>query len=144
MMRITTLIGVVLVAVQLLPSCGQSEPQPKAFPEDASVSDTPTAREPASWELVNGTPLHEAALNRSPAEVAELLNQGADIHARASVQMEGTAYEFSSMTPLHLAALNNTDPSVASALLDRGADIGSGTAAGASPLHVAASSASEE
>ena len=84
---------------------------------------------------ITDTPLHRAAYDGTPADVATLLDQGQDIHSRATVEYEGARYE--GMTPLHIAVLN-PDLAVAGLLLDRGANINLTTSEGMNPTVFAA------
>ena len=60
--------------------------------------------------------------------VADCLNSGADVHARA----------MSGFTPLHIAATLSGDPAIITALLDAGADANARNESGRTPLHLAA------
>ena len=101
-------------------------------PSGAAASDT--------WRFtgIGDTPLHQAALSGGPGSVRELLDQGADIHARAEMQFGETALTVGDWTPLHVAAWLNPDPAVAALLLDRGAQIDARTTRDYTPLHGAA------
>ena len=78
-------------------------------------------------ELEDSTPLHAAVLANAGATSEVLLQNGADINAKAD---EGA-------TPLHAAALANACE-IAEVLLKSGADINAKAAEGATPLHFAA------
>ena len=80
------------------------------------------------------TPLHRAAYEGSPSEVAALLDQGMDIHSTAIIRFMG--HQFEGMTPLHIAVLN-PDLAVAELLLDRGANINLPTPDGWTPTYFA-------
>ena len=83
---------------------------------------------------VSETPLHLAAFEGSPSEVASLLDQGADIQSKATFELDGLVWP--DVSPLHVAAMN-ADPAVAALLLDRGANIEAIDGLGATPLHIA-------
>ncbi len=90
------------------------------------------------------TPLHVAASWASPQMVELLLDEGADINARATIEDE----EITDATPLHLAVLENKRANIR-LLLQRGADVragariydpaGEGDGRDISALHMAAS-----
>ena len=94
--------------------------------------------------LKGGTALHEAAATAGPADVKDLLDRGADIHAKVDVYFAGpgTGVEPGSghtgATVLHIAAGFNPDPEVTKLLLDRGIDVDAKTATRLTPLHLAA------
>ena len=73
------------------------------------------------------TPLHIAALNDAREAAAELIERGADVHAKD----EG------GWMPLHLAAQKNSRE-VAVELIERGADVHAKNNKGWMPLHIAA------
>ena len=78
------------------------------------------------------TPLHRAAYSGLPSEVRELLAQGANVNATATMRPGGAG-----ATPLHAATLN-PNASVAKLLLDAGADIDASLSTGLTPLHLTA------
>ena len=121
-------------------------PAPTAAPSASNPTPTPTPAAsgrpggvpapPRTWSFTGGgeTPLHQAALEGGPAEVRSLLNQGADIHATASMRFGDSSIIADGWTPLHVAAWWNPDPAVAALLLERGAQIESRTGRGDTPL----------
>ena len=96
----------------------------KAF-EEALYAD------PGEGDLLDFTPLHEAAmLNANPSTIAALIEGGADPGARMAVL---------DLTPLHMAAMLNANPSTIAALIEGGADPGARAVFGMTPLHLAVS-----
>ena len=88
--------------------------------------------------LQGGTALHEVAATAGPADVKDLLDRGADIHAKVDVYFTGSGSTNPGATVLHIAAGFNPDPAVTKLLLDRGADVDAKTGGGSTPLHLAA------
>ena len=114
---------------------------PTATPTPASRAATPTPEETPSfpWIFAEGdNVLHQAALEATPADIEDLLAQGADIKAVVSIAADGRGVFLTGWTPLHSAAGWNQDPAVAALLLDRGAEINARNSNGSTPLHLAA------
>ena len=130
-----------LLGVAHGPTAAPSASNPTITPTPAA-SGRPGGAAAASdpWRFTGGeeTPLHHAALEGGPAEVWELLDRGADIHAAAEMTFRYTPRIVAGWTPLHLAAWWNPDPAVAALLLERGAQIESRTGRGDTPLQGAA------
>ncbi len=106
----------------------------------SAVASGPASTEPVEplvdVEWVTETALHRAAYGRPAAEVSQILDQGANIHATVTVKpdrAELAPLELTGTTPLHLAMLSS-DASVASLLVDRGANIEARSAGGWTPL----------
>lgn len=108
-------------------------------PTATRAAPTPTsAIRPEEWSVVTEErPLHEVVISGSLADVEGALEDGADVHATATVAIH-TGQEASGLTPLHLASASNDEPEVAALLLDQGADIGTSDGFGYTPLHWAA------
>ena len=88
--------------------------------------------------LRRGTPLHEAAATAGPTDIRDLLDRGADIHARVDVHLTASGTTHPGATALHIAAWFNPDPLVTGLLLDRGIDVDARTGERLTPMHVAA------
>ena len=88
--------------------------------------------------LQRGTPLHEAAATAGPTDVRDLLDRGADIHARVDVHFTASGTTHPGATALHVAAASNPDPAVTVLLLDQGVDVDAKTDDRSTPLHLAA------
>ena len=90
------------------------------FMERLCLNYTPPPPPVEGMQWFTETPLHRAAYEGTLEEVRGLLDQGADIEAKADVAFDGLRWE--GVTPLHVATLN-PDMAVAGLLIDRGADI---------------------
>ena len=134
--RLEILCG--LIAGPATPTPSASSPTTTSTPAAPGRPSGAVAPDPWQFTESGDTPLHHAALDGSPAEVRRLLDQGADIHARADMTLRDTSLIVGRWTPLHLAAWWNPDPDVTALLLDRGALIESKTQRGYTPLHGAA------
>ena len=114
------------------PVCDPSASLASADPGEAGET------APVQWVFLNGeTPLHRAAINAGAAVVEQLMDQGAEVNAKAEIQPKVFGDPTSGVTPLHLGARYN-EPAVVAAMLDRGADINAKDDNGNTPLHLAA------
>ena len=97
------------------PSPTATAPAPTAVPSPTPTPvPTPTATPaptlPAKYSVPDGTPLHQAALDGEAAVVEQLLDEGADIEARAGIFYLDIEFLHAGATPLHVAAALNTGP----------------------------------
>ena len=120
------------------PSPTEPAPTPTAAPSPTPTLVPPPTAAPAAtptpkYSVQDGTPLHQAALDTDAAEVERLLDQGADINAKAGIFYVNVNFLHTGATPLHVATALNPDPAVAALLIDRGTDIEARTDHGATP-----------
>ena len=95
-----------------------------------------------SWVFSEETPLHPLASDGNPANIKEVLEEGADINAGAVIRLRETRLSLTGVTPLHVAALGNPEPVVAELLPDQGAEITARDDGGRTPLQYADSTQS--
>lgn len=105
----------------------------------ASISNAPTTPWGGHPALPDDagirTPLHEAVIGRGDsAVVATLIAAGADVNARADLDINGDP----GAPPLYWAVSANPDPAVLELLVRAGADVNARGGSGRTPLHVAA------
>ena len=106
-------------------------------PADSTVGEVPIPGYPEVY-IRNGTSLHDVASSGNPRDVLSVLDQGADIHAKADVWYQSDSFTHPGATALHIAAEFNPDPLVTLVLLDLGAELEAKTDLGDTPLHWAA------
>ena len=114
-----------------------SEPRIRVWelvPAEITISATPSRAIENQRQRVS--PLHVATARSDLSAVTVLLDAGAEVNARAEMNVWGKW--IGGETPLHVAAAESTTPAIVTALIDAGADVSARSEGGQTPLHVAA------